>query len=180
MAAPKKNFVWTDEEVELLLRATLDYKTTKTLIGIDWESCQTKYQDIWTSFMEQYPTPTDGEQRPVAFPHPPTELTKQQVTTKLKAIRGKYREAIDSQRRSGHGRVIALYFELCHSIWSGSPATTSLDFGIETAELNNNNNNTENELSPSSVSQASAPEEEGSAESAETPLQRRRGVLQVT
>ena len=42
----RKNFAWTDEQVELLLRATLDYKKTKPQIGIDWESCHTKYQDI--------------------------------------------------------------------------------------------------------------------------------------
>ena len=40
------SFVWTDDEVLLLLKVTLDYKTAKTMENIDWESCQTKYSDI--------------------------------------------------------------------------------------------------------------------------------------
>ena len=36
-------FSWTDDEVELLL--AIDYKTTKTMGNIDWESCHSKYQD---------------------------------------------------------------------------------------------------------------------------------------
>ena len=39
------SFVWTDDEVLLLLKVTLDYKTAKTMENIDWESCQTKYSD---------------------------------------------------------------------------------------------------------------------------------------
>ena len=50
-----ENFVWTDEEVELLLHTTVDYKATKAQEGVDWESCQTKYVDIWTEFLRQYP-----------------------------------------------------------------------------------------------------------------------------
>ena len=37
------SFVWTDDEVLLLLKVTLDYKTAKTMENIDWESCQTKH-----------------------------------------------------------------------------------------------------------------------------------------
>ena len=48
----------------------------------------------------------------------------------------KYRGAVDTQCKSGHGRVITLFFDLCNDIWGGSPATTSLENGIETAEVN--------------------------------------------
>ena len=43
---------------------------------------------------------------------------------------------MDSQKRSGHGRVIYCYFELCEKIWGGSPATDQIDTGVETVELN--------------------------------------------
>ncbi|XP_060774796.1 uncharacterized protein LOC132884829 [Neoarius graeffei] len=173
----KKNFVWTDEEVELLLQATLDYKTAKTLNGIDWESCQTKYADIWNSFIEQYPAPKDGETRG-DYPHTPTDITKPQIAAKLKSIRSKYRDAVDTQRRSGHGRVIYLFFDLCNNIWGGSPSISSLEFGLETAEINDD---TLNDSSESSKSQACVTEESDSqqAQSVETPLQRRRGLLQA-
>ena len=58
-------------------------------------------------------------------------MTKKVLSAKLKAIRGKFREAVDSARRSGHGRVVLLYYELCEKIWEGSPATQQLDTGIE-------------------------------------------------
>ena len=43
---------------------------------------------------------------------------------------------MDSGKRSGHGRVASLYYELCGKIWGGSPATEQIDTGLETAELN--------------------------------------------
>ncbi|XP_030611184.1 uncharacterized protein LOC115798476 [Archocentrus centrarchus] len=47
----------------------------------------------------------------------------------------KYRQAVDSGCRSGHGRVVLLVFELCEQIWGGSPATSTLEVGLETADL---------------------------------------------
>lgn len=47
-------FVWTDEEVGLLLQVTLNYKTTKFQENIDWESCQSKYADICHNYLEEY------------------------------------------------------------------------------------------------------------------------------
>ena len=43
---------------------------------------------------------------------------------------------MDSQKRSGHGRMIYCYFKLCEKIWGGGPATDQIDTGVETAELN--------------------------------------------
>lgn len=99
-----------------------------------WESCQTKYTDIRTAFIEQYPTPPDDQPRGTTYPT--DENTKTQILSKLKALRTKYSDAVDTQRRSGHGRVITLFFYLCNDIWGGSPGTTSLENGIETAEVN--------------------------------------------
>ena len=50
------SFVWMDDEILLLLKVTLDYKTAKTMENIDWESCQTKYSDILDLFNDQYPS----------------------------------------------------------------------------------------------------------------------------
>ena len=63
------------------------------------------------------------------------ELTKLILTSKMKAIRSKFWAAIDSGRKSGHGRVVLLFFDKCQDIWGGSPATTTLSSGIETAEI---------------------------------------------
>ena len=50
-------------------------------------------------------------------------------------IRIKFRAAVDSGRKSGHGRVVLLYFDKCEDIWGGSPATTILPTGIETSQI---------------------------------------------
>ena len=42
---------------------------------------------------------------------------------------------MDSGRRSGHGRVVYLYYELCAKIWGGSPATEQIGTGVETVDL---------------------------------------------
>ena len=52
------SFSWSDDEVELLLKVTLEYKTSRALENVDWESCQQKYGDIFLS-LDQYPTPQE-------------------------------------------------------------------------------------------------------------------------
>ena len=44
---PKKDFQWTDDEAELLLNVTLEYRTSKAAVSVDWESVKSKYNDIW-------------------------------------------------------------------------------------------------------------------------------------
>ncbi|KAL2081645.1 hypothetical protein ACEWY4_023498 [Coilia grayii] len=122
-------FSWT----ELLLRVTLDYKTQKALENIDWDSCVTKYGDILQRFLVEYPLATARQDKD--FPHKVEEISKSALTTKLKAIRSKYRQAVDSGRKSGHGRVVLLFFDACEKIWGGSPSTTTLNSGVETADL---------------------------------------------
>ena len=127
------NFVWTDDEVQLLLEVTNDYKVLKAAKNIDWESCQSKYTDILELYREHYPS-SQEESADIEkeYPHKKEEITKVILTSKLKNIRLKFSQAIDSGKRSGHGRVVLLYFEICESIWGGSPATSTILSGIET------------------------------------------------
>ena len=57
------------------------------------------------------------------------------MTSKLKAILIKFRDAVDSGCRSGHGRVIMLYYDLCEKIWDGSPAAQKIEGGLESADI---------------------------------------------
>ncbi|KAM6892875.1 uncharacterized protein PEZ65_022940 [Lycodopsis pacificus] len=120
-------FAWTDDEVQLLLHVTREYNVENAAQNTDWESIHTKYGDILARFRDNYPTHVGND-----FPHNKEELTKVQLTTKVKAIRVRYRQAVDSGKKSRHGSVGLLYFELCQSIWGGSPATTGIRHGIET------------------------------------------------
>lgn len=43
MAKNSAKFTWTDDEIELLLKVTNEYKVSKTAENIDWKSVQKKY-----------------------------------------------------------------------------------------------------------------------------------------
>ena len=43
---------WTDDETELLLNVTLEYKTTKVFKGLDWEGIRSKYVGILERFQD--------------------------------------------------------------------------------------------------------------------------------
>ena len=69
------------------------------------------------------------------YPHTKEELAKKILSAKLKAIRDKFREAVDSGWKSGHGWVVLLYYELCEKIWGGSPATEQAQAGIKSSDM---------------------------------------------
>ena len=66
----EQTFVWTDDEVELLLNVTHEYKVKKAGENVDWESVRSKYSDIWEELKRQLP-PTLEEAREMGkdFPH---------------------------------------------------------------------------------------------------------------
>ena len=115
------NLIWTDDEVQILLETIRDFKSKKSYEGIDWESVKEKYDLVLSLFLEGIP-----EERNTDFPHDKTVFTKDRITSKVKNIRRKYRQAIDSGRQSGGGRVVATFYDICSEIWSGSPATNSI------------------------------------------------------
>ena len=127
MAARKQGgFKWTDNEAELLLSVTHNYKVLKMTEGVDWESVKTKYDDILALMRSELPaTEEEAKELTKDYPHTKEEKTKKVLSAKLKVIRGKFREAVDSGRRSGHERVVLLYYELCERVWGESPATSS-------------------------------------------------------
>ena len=99
-----ESFKWTDDEAELLLKVTQEYKVLKSAEGVDWESVQSKYSDILKRMLAELPASCEeARELNKDYPHKKTDITKQVLTTKLKAIRIKYRQAVDSGRKSGHG-----------------------------------------------------------------------------
>ena len=51
----KKEFIWTDDEVELLLNVSNEYKVSKASESVDWESVKSKYSDIYDLFVAALP-----------------------------------------------------------------------------------------------------------------------------
>ena len=78
------------------------------------------------------------------------------MTSKLKHIRQKFRQAVDSGRRSGHDRVVLLYFEQCELVWGGLPATETIPSGVESTDIDDTN------TTPESVSTNSFDSEDDS------------------
>ena len=111
-----KEFVWSDDESELLLNVANGYKVAKAAESVDWESVKSKYKDIFDHFVAALPEQNIDIHVYRNFPHKKEEIKLQNVTSKLKAIRLKFRQAVDSGRRSGHGRVVMIYYELCKKI----------------------------------------------------------------
>ncbi|KAM4577097.1 uncharacterized protein PAE49_007004 [Odontesthes bonariensis] len=110
------------------------------------------------------------------YPHAKDQVSKVHVATKIKAVRIKYRQAVDTQRRSGHGRAVSLFFELCDEIWGTTPASTTVEHGLETAEVND-----DGAAEPGGVELAeeSVQEDTSSSEPAGETLARRRHLLQA-
>ena len=134
-------YKWTDDEVELLLTVTKEYKTKQIAKSTDWESCVDKYGEILEAYSAHYPSPEDAAAIGKDFPHKKNELTKSVLTSKLKAIRSKYRQAVDNGRRSGHGRVVMIFYKHCSEIWGGSPATAAMAAGLESSENHEESSN---------------------------------------
>ena len=53
------------------------------------------------------------------YKHTKMELIKTILTTKLKHIHMKYRKAVDAGKKSKHGRVVLIFYELCDKIGEG-------------------------------------------------------------
>ena len=80
-----KEFVWSDDEAELLLNVTNEYKVAKAAESVDWESVKSKYKDIFDCFVAALPK--ENTDICSNFPHKKEEIKLQNVTAKLKAIR---------------------------------------------------------------------------------------------
>ena len=136
------SFNWSDEEVQLLLEVVLHFKSDKAGQGLDWESIKTKYVEIRDIFTERYPKNSTDE----SYPHHDAvkQFSKERIIAKVKALRNKYKIALDSGRRSGGGKVIAQFYNQCNDIWGRCPAVESIPSGIdfsastESSELSSN------------------------------------------
>ena len=121
-------FNWTDDEIQLLLEVCFDFKTGSDCKRVYCESTRTKYEQIKSKFCEQYPEFEDGK-----FPRGNDfdSITKERVSAKLKSIRTNFKKAVDTGKRSGGGRIIFTFYELCERIWGGCPAFNSISHGID-------------------------------------------------
>ena len=99
-------FSWTDEETALLMKVALDYKTMKLVEGKDWETIPLKYDDIKEISSERYQN--EATEEIPRGSNAKDELTKDRINSKVKKIKNSFRKAVDSGKRSGGGKLLAL------------------------------------------------------------------------
>jgi len=109
--AADKNFTWTDEEINLLLHVVIAYKTGKAGEGVDWETVRSNYEDLTKIFLEKY-RENDGKKFPRRT-EATVRFSKDRIQNKLKRIKLNFRKALDKGRRSGGGRVVTFFYEVC-------------------------------------------------------------------
>ena len=126
------NFTWTDSEIELLLETVKVFASESLYNGIDWEGAKSKYEKISKMFIETYPKIKDGDVLDDEYPRSNKleEITKERISAKLKVIRKNYKKAVDCGKRSGGGRVVMTFYDLCHDIWPGAPSTKNIEGSV--------------------------------------------------
>ena len=105
--------LWTDDELQLLLEASLDFKSKCEFQGESWESKRSKYENILDIMLKQYP------QNQEKYPNK-DKLNKDRVAAKLKTIRTVYRKACNNVRISGGWRIVFTFYGLCRNLWRRS------------------------------------------------------------
>ena len=124
-SAEKQLFEWTASEVELLLETVKTYAADCMFEGKDWEGVKSKYNKILALYVDRYPKETSEDFPKEMLPDSP--FTRDRTATKVKAIRKGYKKAIDTGKKSGGGRIVWSFYDICNEIWGGCPAIQSID-----------------------------------------------------
>ena len=103
------DFSWTDDELQLLLEASLDFRSKCKFQGESWESKRSKYENILDIMFKQYPK--DQEKYPNK-----EKLNKDRVAAELKNIRTGNRKTCNNGRESGGDRILLTFYGLCGNL----------------------------------------------------------------
>ena len=113
-----KHPVWRDDEVQVSLEITRDFKEKKRIPGKGKrKKCGSIRERSVSNLLKQ----TESEERACSTDF----FTKEMIVSKIKQIRSKYRKALDAGRQNGRGRIEATFYDLYSKIWSFSFAGTS-------------------------------------------------------
>ncbi|XP_022791953.1 uncharacterized protein LOC111331161 [Stylophora pistillata] len=200
--APKKQkvnkkFTWSPRMIEDVLAYMKEYKSSCDFKGLDFEAdLSSMYTQIRNSMARHYvddfgPEKVMESEVELKDMDKDTYLTfakktnaeklliksgYSRVKEKIKALRQDYRAAVSKGSRSGSSHVVQENYDLLAEIWGGSPATTSLSFGIDGDSilgLHENDNETDSPRSyDDSLSSADSPHSSATGDSycTETPM----------
>ena len=125
----EETFTWTDSEVELLLECVKSFAADCRFEGKDWEGIKSKYDKIRSLFAERYPKVNCEVEIDEEFPKSLSldTITKERIAAKVKNLRKNYKKAVDLGKKSGGGRIVMTYYDICNELWASAPATRSID-----------------------------------------------------
>ena len=158
-AKKQKKWSWSPELIEKLLRYIKEYKTQCEFNGIDFEAdLQSLYTELRSCMAAEDPcefgpqalseqkNPRDMEKAEYETYKSKRDEEKKlmrkgydRIKEKVKNMRQDYRTAMNKGTRSGSGKIVQDNYDLLTDIWGGSPATTSLPFGVD--GMNDNDEN---------------------------------------
>ena len=118
MRTEDKHPVWRDDEVQVSLEITRDFKEKKRIPG---KGKRKKCGSIRERSVSNLPKQTESQERACSTDF----FTKEMIVSKIKQIRSKYRKALDAGRQSGRGKIEATFYDICREIWSVSFTGTS-------------------------------------------------------
>ena len=140
------DFNWKDDEIQLLFEVCFDFKAESDYEGVNWESKRTNDWQIQSKFCNQYP---EVEDEKFSRSDDLDSITKKRISDKLKPIRTNFKNTVDTGKKSGGGRIIFTFYELCERISGGCPTVNSISHGIDTStpkEKTKENESMQNEL----------------------------------
>ena len=75
-----------------------------------------------TKISEKISSPCMNYEQQDGLPHDVSLFTRERIASKIKDIRKKYKKSVDCGRRSGGGRTVATFYDVCNEIWGGCPS----------------------------------------------------------
>lgn len=106
---------------------------SKASESTDWESRQSKYADMLQLFKQQYPKKEEAPKMIILIML--KRLQRASYQQNLRRRETNFARLLILGKKSGNGRVVLLYFELCEQRWGGYPATNILETGTESSEV---------------------------------------------
>ena len=131
MKTTKTRWAWDDHKIESLISNLIEYKLSKSFEGLDFEadsvSLYSNIRDFGPKQLDLLETAQLTKEELMTYKKN-IELNEKQikegynrVKTKVKELRRGYKNAVDTGRRSGSGRLVHDHLYQLQEIWGDVP-----------------------------------------------------------
>eukprot|EP00112_Aurelia_sp_Birch-Aquarium-sp1_P020804 Seg5442.1 transcript_id=Seg5442.1/GoldUCD/mRNA.D3Y31 product="hypothetical protein" protein_id=Seg5442.1/GoldUCD/D3Y31 len=156
----RKNFRWEDAHIEQLIDSMITYKIEMSYKGLDFDADKPAMYNVLRIRMAELSPDDDSAIHafgPISkIPRPSGDLSlqelkslnatwkkendliskgKNRIIEKVKEIRQNFSKAVTSGTRSGSGKIVCEHYDKLINLWGGCANTTSLPFGVRSADF---------------------------------------------